>query len=667
MSVNTNYYQLDENRKQFTFRTESAWYYSFYTDVLNKTMDDSIGMFMNYSMIEKTPLNAFSRFTIVPEFVVGHLYNIFGHGSPIDFYITVVFLLNAVGIGIFLNTLTTVSGQIAAGSIMVSSFSFISRLWYYPSLRESWGLPWFWIHIYFTVRHIRGRDSVYTCMSSTFASVLLLLSWQFAPFMIYAEQVSLICCVLYGVISISQFGKLSALLSISLLCTNEMSWLYSITMLITASCLYSSSIWSLVIAALTVAIQQSPNDDFSHVKEYLSHRILGTRSNFHVKLYMDMDAFNYQTYDNLKAMVMNGLIPLFTLSCIMALYNKTPAHVFMSFISVIFGGLSMFIMRFQAISIPLMCLTVGMLSSHRFKYLWCIFILCFFRTSTIQWKERSELFHVDRIDLNEWLSSQPKHRILSDMVTSSDIRLHTDHHTFVHPHFENSRLRKDVFIANSLYSNSTPFEVYEQFTQHFTNLTLVVMDMGRCKHGNMCWNIIFDSSPFYIQYISKQYVVMGLEPPNIPNVCGNVTLQYNMYGNKDISRTSECWCVLSEVYPSALVHIGNNKSRWSQVKYADCVHKAALYHDENNLCVDTTRELYQLAMQLAPESSSVNSNYAYFEFLQSKYKKANDIVKGSLLRWPESSWVHCVAALLGLDVDFHVSESLRLDKNSPCG
>jgi hypothetical protein len=147
---------LSEVEREMSFRTEMGLYYSYYkTIVTAPTLREGLHQITSDNTTEfPTTLNALQRFNILPEVVIGASFRLFsavtksanivtktcfqvdrgqglspiqscvGLGEPVYFYVTSVFLINAVYPGVLFLLATFMSNSIFGGILSTSAFIF---------------------------------------------------------------------------------------------------------------------------------------------------------------------------------------------------------------------------------------------------------------------------------------------------------------------------------------------------------------------------------------------------------------------------------------------------------------------------------------------------------------------------------------------------------------
>ena len=129
------------------------------------------------------------RFNIFPEFFLSFFIN------NIDDYIKASFLLNSILYGVlFLFTQEFNMGifGILANIIFIVKKNELTRVLQSPALRESFGLPFYFFHLYFLTIYIKYNFFLFIIPSFIF-SILSFLSWQFIKVVFFIE-----ICILFG-------------------------------------------------------------------------------------------------------------------------------------------------------------------------------------------------------------------------------------------------------------------------------------------------------------------------------------------------------------------------------------------------------------------------------------------------------------------------------------
>ncbi|OII77671.1 hypothetical protein cand_014870 [Cryptosporidium andersoni] len=209
--------------QKLTLFSESAFYYSFYEDIINSpTIYDGIYRLLKDNRSEYPDvINALSRFNIFQELLLGIIYRLlYGDSgianhwsykplSPFNFYYYVVHILMGLGIGILCGFCTYTTNSYLAGfsslGFLFANFQerLLMRLSSIP-LRENFGLPFVWgticVWSYILDRNIyeRNYNGRKSWILMWFCSVLLIQTWQFSVFILSTQLASTFATYILG-------------------------------------------------------------------------------------------------------------------------------------------------------------------------------------------------------------------------------------------------------------------------------------------------------------------------------------------------------------------------------------------------------------------------------------------------------------------------------------
>eukprot|EP00922_Rhytidocystis_sp_ex-Travisia-forbesii_P012374 GHVS01018655.1.p1 GENE.GHVS01018655.1~~GHVS01018655.1.p1 ORF type:complete len:344 (+),score=19.35 GHVS01018655.1:30-1034(+) len=211
-------FRVSSDQKQsMSMFSESAFYYSFYTDVVNAgSIWEGIQKLL-YDWRSEYPdaLNALRRFNVYQELLLGVLWRVtpswlMWFSSAWNFYASIVFINVSVGVGALAATAALIGGSAWCGMATLGFFlgNFLQRLILRTSsvpLRENWGTPLLWVQILSIVVLLRAaagkRDGLgerrwwVVMMVSTFSLILV---WQFSVFILTTQTACLYALLLVG-------------------------------------------------------------------------------------------------------------------------------------------------------------------------------------------------------------------------------------------------------------------------------------------------------------------------------------------------------------------------------------------------------------------------------------------------------------------------------------
>ncbi|XP_041045036.1 dpy-19-like 1, like isoform X2 [Carcharodon carcharias] len=234
---NRHFSHLSTLEREMAFRTEMGLYYSFFKTIIEApSYCEGLRYIMNDRLTEyPLVINTLKRFNLYPEVVLGSWYRIYitvadflgistkmcwrvdrgkgfspvesceGMGDPAYFYVTFVFILNGLMMSLFFLYGTYLSGSRFGGVITVVCFFFnhgeCTRVMWTPPLRESFSYPFLILQMLLLTRILR-RVSVEkkTLAAFCIATILFLLPWQFAQFVLLTQVASLFVTYVFGYI-----------------------------------------------------------------------------------------------------------------------------------------------------------------------------------------------------------------------------------------------------------------------------------------------------------------------------------------------------------------------------------------------------------------------------------------------------------------------------------
>ncbi|XP_049883578.1 LOW QUALITY PROTEIN: probable C-mannosyltransferase DPY19L1 [Pectinophora gossypiella] len=343
---------LSELEREMSLRTEMGFYYSYYkTVVQERPFIAGISKLMYDRLVEyPKDVNAFNRFNIHPEVIIGALYrylepwlnttaykqchmvdrgeglwpieSCIGIGHPIVFYLEAVWVLAGLLASVIFLHATALSDSVLGGILAVTQYfanhNECTRVQWMPNERENFAAPLLFLQMGFLTLQLREREKK-TCfqlqISIFILNCLCLLFWQFTQFIFLTqtaiffvmEQLRIIDLKTLCVFLHSHFCGLH--MAVLLLQGNDMlkSSLYaSFFLVISAYCLFFSSFrikvttktdllvesW-LVILRIAIAICTSV-----YLKQLISD-ILSVEDDTHIWELLYSKFSNYKTFHTL--------------------------------------------------------------------------------------------------------------------------------------------------------------------------------------------------------------------------------------------------------------------------------------------------------------------------------------------------------------------------------
>ncbi|KAG7318084.1 hypothetical protein KOW79_019119 [Hemibagrus wyckioides] len=224
--------------KEMAFRTEMGLYYSYFKSIIEApSFLNGLGLIMNDRLTEyPLVINTLKRFNLYPEVVLASWYRLYsstmeifriptkmcwtinrgedldpvesceGMGDPAYFYVTFVFLLNGAMMSLFYISGAYLSGSKMGGVVTVLSFFFnhgeSTRVMWTPPLRESFSYPFLVLQMLLLTHILRMRNPSRNSMVALgVATVMFMLPWQFAQFVLLTQVASLFASYILGYLS----------------------------------------------------------------------------------------------------------------------------------------------------------------------------------------------------------------------------------------------------------------------------------------------------------------------------------------------------------------------------------------------------------------------------------------------------------------------------------
>eukprot|EP00049_Salpingoeca_infusionum_P015421 m.299694 g.299694 ORF g.299694 m.299694 type:complete len:711 (-) comp15873_c0_seq1:97-2229(-) len=239
---------LETNERMLSFKSEQAFYYSFYKDLVD-LRKQSVGWLnavkgLTHDTLSESPstINALSRFNIYPEVVVAWLFDVYqtvyswigvpppkscstytrqglpsmttcvGNGVPEYFYVNTVFGLQGLTIIGMIGTVWLLShNSLLSVLVLLVTIPFnleeMTRVMWTPPLRESFGFPFLMIQMLAVVALLQQRHTLWKVVLFVF-TLAFCLSWQFAGFVLVTQMVALLHMLALNLLPISTFSNL---------------------------------------------------------------------------------------------------------------------------------------------------------------------------------------------------------------------------------------------------------------------------------------------------------------------------------------------------------------------------------------------------------------------------------------------------------------------------
>jgi hypothetical protein len=229
--VRIDYKSRSKLHHDLSLFSECGFYYSFYEQVTGANDTASAWTALLQDRLSEHPdtINAMARFNIYPEVIVGFLYRTVKHvpwltplladsvlASPSAFYYFCVFAWNGLSAASIFMTGFVLSGHSLPGGMLAAlayavNYKFSTQVQWSPTLREVWALPLAHLLMFQIVHWLSLADSQVRPHHTTAIGVVLVLAlvpWQFTPFMLLAQVLSIYSVSLVGLVSLQRVAAL---------------------------------------------------------------------------------------------------------------------------------------------------------------------------------------------------------------------------------------------------------------------------------------------------------------------------------------------------------------------------------------------------------------------------------------------------------------------------
>ncbi|KRX56231.1 C-mannosyltransferase dpy-19 [Trichinella sp. T9] len=404
-----------------------------------------------------------------------------------------------------------------------------TRVQWTPPLRESFGYPAFLCITLLISKDLKYKSTLHNYILILLSSVMFMLVWQFASIALATVVGSLVALNMLGLISnihLKQFFKtffVSILIACFMLFKNEMllSSLFFASLIAVKIMLYVEQLllkgcffklanfskpftfaFGVVCVKFFIGKLLRTEDD-AHIFDLLRAKIFGLHT-FDTLLYTCAAEFDFLPFEYFKKTSATLLLPMAFVICISGVYilffkqllkeNKTSKPISSSTAMIIFNMIQLacfalmagMIMRLKLFLTPQMCIIVSLLFSEQFlcdivgfqvKKRWffaaCIALLSCMSVAGIRNinEERNiigEFENADMENLFDWINTRtlPNAVFACSIPLSANLKLTTERPIVIHPHYEDTELRKRTKQVYEMYSRRSP----EKFIQALQKL-----------------------------------------------------------------------------------------------------------------------------------------------------------------------------------------------------
>ncbi|KPJ16375.1 Protein dumpy-19 [Papilio machaon] len=218
-----NFSYLSDLEREMSLRTEMGFYYSYYKTIVEEIpFIAGISKIMYDKLVEyPNEVNAFNRFNIYPEVVIGTIYRYFepalnssyrechmverdsgmepvescvGLGVPIIFYLETVWWMAGLTVSALFLHAFTLSGNLLGGLLAVVQYfanhTECTRVQWAPNERENFALPILLLQGWLLTVQLRDKSRKHGLrlqIAIFLCNCLCLLFWQFSQFIFFAQ------------------------------------------------------------------------------------------------------------------------------------------------------------------------------------------------------------------------------------------------------------------------------------------------------------------------------------------------------------------------------------------------------------------------------------------------------------------------------------------------
>jgi len=547
---------LSTLEREMTFRTEAGFYYMFFKTIANApSFSEGLHEIVNDNGTEyPSTINTLSRFNVYPEVIIGGSFRVFnylcemtgyqakscyninrgygqepvrsciGLGDETYYYLTCVFVLGGVQMGILFMLCRHVSDSIMGGVLGVSCFLFnhgeCTRVQWTPPLRENFSFPFLLLQILLVSRSLQKAELQRGWL--VIATVLFVLPWQFSQFVLLTQTLSLFFCAVVGVIDKVKVERVLDAVFVGYVIGTVLQ--FGNTMLL--SSLYVSAYLGVKLA-LRVHYERSKVIEFCIrcavfltlfiAYKYLSGLILNLQDDahifnilkakftefkdFHTLLYVCAKEFDYIELSTFYKLVLTLLLPVGLVTITRLVYNFTlcqpsPTYSHLAYHLVqflCFLTMAILLMRLKLFMTPYLCVLASLLASDfilpQTNTSRAVIVTLLLGAMSIQGVQNiqaqrnimGEYNNPDQEELFTWIEkSVDKQGVFAgSMPLMANLRLSTGRSIVNHPHYEDVGLRERTKKVYQVFSRKPGAEVHATLSS--LSVQYAVLDVNWCK------------------------------------------------------------------------------------------------------------------------------------------------------------------------------------------
>uniref|UniRef100_A0A6B2KZY4 Uncharacterized protein n=1 Tax=Arcella intermedia TaxID=1963864 RepID=A0A6B2KZY4_9EUKA len=405
-------------QKQTSFFSEQAFYYRYFKkSVDSSSLSQILTLFTSDRRVQyPDTLNPLQHFNVYPELLLSLLYRLLPLNTPpIDYYIHSLHLLNGLYLGALFLTSTALSGLLG-GLLSISAAFFnytqLTRSWFSLPLRESWAMPFLMLQIALLTHFLRRNEiqhfqGALHLSALSLLTLLFLLSWQFGPFAVFTQVLSLYCTYLFGYMRrgvyvkclgpvlvggccavLLEFGNgmlLNSLMFHSVLVTSVMAYFLPNREVIQQKgrSLVShllALLWNGTLLVLTVALIVGEKllvskvfglSDDGHIFDILRAKFTNYET-MHTTLYLKQIEYQFIDQGTINDLTTTYLLPILGFVMVVMLFKVLfraklqSTEVYHWFQCLFMGLLTILIMRLKVFGVPCACLMISLLCNTDF-------------------------------------------------------------------------------------------------------------------------------------------------------------------------------------------------------------------------------------------------------------------------------------------------------------
>ncbi|MGH0120205.1 UNVERIFIED_CONTAM: hypothetical protein FKN15_006366 [Acipenser sinensis] len=332
---------------------------------------------------------------------------VLGLGDPAYFYVTFVFILNGLMLGLFFIYGAYLSGSRLGGLVTVLCFFYnhgeSTRVMWTPPLRESFSYPFLVLQMLLLTYILRSpRPGKVAFVALGVSNVFFMLPWQFAQFVLLTQG------IIENRTLISRFCKTAVLTCVA----QGVGWLIS----------------TVFLKFLTSVILRVSDD--AHISNLIKSKFTSYKD-FDTLMYTCAAEFDFIEKETPVKYLKTLLLPI--ILCVSVVI-----------IEKLFGWIKWQYNHHGIVLVIIVVMSVQGLANLR-----------------NQWSIMGEFSNIPQEELLEWIkaNTKPDDVFAGAMPTMASVKLSAERPVVNHPHYEDAGLRARTKLVYSMYSRKTAEEV----------------------------------------------------------------------------------------------------------------------------------------------------------------------------------------------------------------